>query len=427
MRNAIIVLVLFAALVSYGWHALAGQAGTRTIVLTGFVEGQERIVRSEVAGRVLDVQVREGDTVDTGRSLVRIDGRDAASRRRQQELAIAALEAEIAKTEQGVALVSAQVPAAIEAARAELAQAQADARLAATLALDSFDVAVEGPLVFGIVGPDGAGKTTLLRILVGLLGRDRGSVSVLGVDPGRDATALKPRLGYVPQAFSMYPTLTVDENLRFVGRCHAMPRAEFEARRAALLALADLEAFAGARAETLSGGMKQKLALCGALLTRPPLLVLDEPTSGVDVLARAEFWSTIRDEARHALVIVSTNYLDEAERCDRILYMVAGRAVATGTPHALRRAAQIHVFHLTVAEPRAMLARDLRRAGLERVEPTPRGLRLETRRGHAEVQATLAALGVADDAFALDALDADLETALLALAHNGRTHAELPS
>ena len=225
----------------------------------------------------------------------------------------------------------------------------------------------------------------------------------------------------------MYPTLTVDENLRFIARCHAMPRAEFAARRAALLALADLEAFSGARAETLSGGMKQKLALCGALLTRPPLLVLDEPTSGVDVLARAELWRTIRDQARHALVIVSTNYLDEAERCDRILYMVDGRAVATGTPQALRRAAPIHVFHVTLAEPRARLARDLRRAGLERVEPTPRGLRLETRRRRAAVEATFAGLGLANDAFELDALDADLETALLALAHDGRKRAELSS
>ncbi|HVO23319.1 MAG TPA: HlyD family efflux transporter periplasmic adaptor subunit [Candidatus Margulisiibacteriota bacterium] len=132
MRNTIIAFALLTAFGGYGWYALAGQTETDTIVLTGFVEGQERIVRSEVAGRVLDVQVREGDSVDTGRLLVRIDRRDAASRRRQQELAIAALAAEIAKAEQGVALVSAQVPAAIEAARAELAQAEADARLAGT-------------------------------------------------------------------------------------------------------------------------------------------------------------------------------------------------------------------------------------------------------------------------------------------------------
>ena len=300
-------------------------------------------------------------------------------------------------------------------------------RFGRTLALDGFGLAAEGPLVFGIVGPDGAGKTTLLRILVGLLGRDRGSVCVLGVDPGRDATALKARLGYVPQTFSMYPTLTVDENLRFVGRCHAMPPAEFAARRAALLALADLAGFADARADTLSGGMKQKLALCGALLTRPALLVLDEPTTGIDVLARAELWTTIRNAARHALVIVSTNYLEEAERCDRILYMVGGRAVATGTPYALRRAAPIHVFHLTLLEPRPLLARDLRRAGLERVEATPRGLRIETRRRHAELQATAAALGLGSDAFEIEALDTDLETALLAFMHGVPRDPENPS
>lgn len=132
MRNAAIALVLVGALISYGWHALAAKAGGRTIVLTGFVEGEERIVRSEVAGRVLDVQVRAGDSVDAGGLLVRIDSRDAASLRRQQALAVAALEAEIVQAEHGVALVSEQVPAAIEAARAEVAQAQADARLAAT-------------------------------------------------------------------------------------------------------------------------------------------------------------------------------------------------------------------------------------------------------------------------------------------------------
>ena len=132
MRNVCIGFTLLAALAGCGWHAFADQTGSQRIVLTGFIEGQVRIVRSEVEGRVLDVQVREGDTVDTGRLLVRIDERDAASRRRQQALAIAALETEIVKAEQGVALVAAQVPAAIEAARAELAQAEADARLATT-------------------------------------------------------------------------------------------------------------------------------------------------------------------------------------------------------------------------------------------------------------------------------------------------------
>jgi ABC-2 type transport system ATP-binding protein len=296
-------------------------------------------------------------------------------------------------------------------------------RFGRTVALDGLDVAIDGPMVFGVVGPDGAGKTTLLRLLVGLLQCDRGSVSVLGFDPGRHATALRRRVGYVPQAFSMYPTLTVAENLRFVGRCHGMSRAELVERRDALLTLAELRLFVDARAETLSGGMKQKLALCAALLARPPLLVLDEPTSGVDLVARADLWATIREEAGAALVIVSTNYLDEAERCDRILYMAGGRAVAAGSPQALRRAAPINVFALTLRERRGEprercieLAAALRRRGIERVDPTARGLRLETRREHADVAALLTGLGVPRDGCELAALEVDLETALLALA-----------
>jgi ABC-2 type transport system ATP-binding protein len=289
-------------------------------------------------------------------------------------------------------------------------------RFGRTLALDRLDVTIEGPMVFGVVGPDGAGKTTLLRVLVGLLQCDRGSVSVLGFDPGRHATALRRRLGYVPQAFSMYPTLTVDENVRFVARCHGMSRAELVERRDALLAVAELKPFAHARAETLSGGMKQKLALCAALVARPPLLVLDEPTSGVDVLARAQLWTTIREEARAALVIVSTNYLDEAERCDRILYMADGRVVATGAPETLRRTAPVNVFGLTLRERAAEIAAALRCRGIERVESTERGLRLETRRDRADVAALLTAVGVPGDACReLAALQVDLETALLAL------------
>ena len=289
-------------------------------------------------------------------------------------------------------------------------------RFGRTVALDGLDLTIDGPQVFGVVGPDGAGKTTLLRILVGLLQCDRGAVSVLGFDPGRHATALRRRLGYVPQAFSMYPTLTVTENLRFVARCHGMSHGELAERRDALLALAELRLFADARAETLSGGMKQKLALCAALLARPPLLVLDEPTSGVDLAARAQLWATIREEARGALVIVSTNYLDEAERCDRILYMAAGRVIVAGSPQALRDAAPVNVFALELREPGGGLATSLRRLGIERVEPTARGLRLETRHERGDVAAMLARLGVPRGGCELATLDVDLETALLALA-----------
>jgi ABC-2 type transport system ATP-binding protein len=301
-------------------------------------------------------------------------------------------------------------------------------------ALRGLDFAAEGPQVFGVVGPDGAGKTTLLRILAGLLRYDTGSVSVLGLDPGRgrDAARLKPLLGYVPQTFSMYPTLTVDENLRFAGRCHRMPMAELEARRAELLRLAQLERFAGARCETLSGGMKQKVALCGALLPRPPLIILDEPTTGVDVLARAEFWTTIREEAKRAIVIVSTSYLDEADRCDRILYMVGGRAVTIGSPREIREGAPVRVFRLGVPGGReAEAATALRESGggFGRIEAVSRALRVEWHLAVDAIGARAAVLGMRLSCEVhLEEVETDLETALLAFERKARKeHAARPS
>jgi ABC-2 type transport system ATP-binding protein len=290
-------------------------------------------------------------------------------------------------------------------------------------AIRDLSLSIEGPRVFGVVGPDGAGKTTLLRILAGLLAFEGGSVRVLGVDPLREAARLKPLLGYVPQAFSMYPTLTVEENLAFVARCHRVPRREYEARRHDLLRLARLAKFADARAETLSGGMKQKLALCGALLPRPRLIILDEPTTGVDVLARAEFWETIREEARAALVIVATSYLDEADRCDQILYMLGGREIAIGSPREIREAAGVRVYRLGVppgreAEAARVLAED---RALKRVEATPRGVRVETELGEQALAARVAVLGLRlGGEVRIEELAPDLETALLDLEERAR-------
>jgi ABC-2 type transport system ATP-binding protein len=296
-------------------------------------------------------------------------------------------------------------------------------RYGRTEALRGLTFTAEGPLVFGIVGPDGAGKTTLMRILAGLIDHDGGKVSVLGFEPSGEAQALKPLLGYVPQTFSMYPTLTVEENLAFVARCHRIPSREFEKRRTALLRLARLVKFAGARAETLSGGMKQKLALCGALLPHPPLVILDEPTTGVDVVARAEFWDTIREEAKRALILVSTNYLDEAERCDQILYMVKGRAVAIGSPREIRQAAPVRVFRVSVPGAQEYeVATALRReSSFDRIEATPRGVRLETRLTEESVADRIAALKlVSRGAARIEELEPDLETALLTLERRAR-------
>jgi ABC-2 type transport system ATP-binding protein len=289
-------------------------------------------------------------------------------------------------------------------------------------ALRGLSLEARGPQVFGLVGPDGAGKTTLLRVLAGLVAHDAGEVSVLGVDPREDPAALKPRLGYVPQAFSLYPMLTVDENLDFVARCHRLRGEAVAERRRRLLSLARLSRFAGARAETLSGGMKQKLALCAALLPSPPLLILDEPTSGVDVHARAEFWAVIREEARRSIVILATNYLDEAERCDRILYMLEGRSVATGPAAEIRRACDVRVFSASVAgraegEVAAALAGA---AGLDRIERAHGSVRIESRLGERAVADRLAS-AFPGLAARIEEREPDLETALLALERRARS------
>jgi ABC-2 type transport system ATP-binding protein len=211
-------------------------------------------------------------------------------------------------------------------------------RFGARTALAGIDLDVGDRQIFGVTGPDGAGKTTLLRTLVGLLDVDATEASVLGHDLRGDVTALKAQIGYVPQAFSLHRDLTVADNLRFTARVHRLATAALDTRMADLLARTQLAPFADRLAGALSGGMKQKLAIANALLPTPALLVLDEPTAGVDVLARAEIWSILDHARATALVVVSTSYLDETERCDQLLYLDEGRVVAMGTPSALRAA-----------------------------------------------------------------------------------------
>ncbi|MGH7895284.1 MAG: ABC transporter ATP-binding protein, partial [Candidatus Binatia bacterium] len=205
-------------------------------------------------------------------------------------------------------------------------------------ALAGIDLEVDDRQILGVTGPDGAGKTTLLRTLAGLLEVDAAEAIVLGHDlRADDLTALKEQTGYVPQSFSLHRDLTVAENLRFTARLHRIPHAAFEARRTELLERTKLTPFAGRLAGALSGGMKQKLAVANALLPAPSLLILDEPTAGVDVLARAEMWTILEHAKTTALVVMSTSYLDEAAECDRLLYLDEGRIVASGTPAELLR------------------------------------------------------------------------------------------
>jgi ABC-2 type transport system ATP-binding protein len=206
----------------------------------------------------------------------------------------------------------------------------------ATPAVRGLSLAVPTGTVCGLIGPDGAGKTTAMRVLCGLLRADRGSARVLGRDCEREAREVKRHLGYMPQRFSLYPDLTVAENLRFFADLFDVPAAEREQRDRELMAFSRLEPFRRRRAGQLSGGMKQKLALSCTLIHTPAVLVLDEPTTGVDPVSRREFWRILRDLAGRGLaLLVSTPYMDEAALCDEVVLVHAGRALARGTPAAV--------------------------------------------------------------------------------------------
>ena len=210
-----------------------------------------------------------------------------------------------------------------------------DKRFGATAALAglSFDVA-KGEM-FGLIGPDGAGKTTAIRLLCGLLHPDAGSVRVLGADPAREHAVITQRVGYLSQRFTLYGDLTIDENIEFFAEIHGVPK--FRPRREQLLEMTRLTPFRKRLAERLSGGMKQKLALACTLVHQPELVVLDEPTTGVDPVSRREFWKLLSEFlARGVTIVMSTPYLDEAERCTRVALMHEGQVLAADQPGRLR-------------------------------------------------------------------------------------------
>ena len=227
-------------------------------------------------------------------------------------------------------------------------------RFAARVALDGVDLALEGAQLVGVVGPDGAGKTTLLRALAGLLEVEAEEARVLGYDLRGDVRALKRQVGYVPQAFGLPRELSVMENLRFTARLHQLGAAELERRADELLARTGLAPFTDRPAGALSGGMKQKLALSCALLPDPALLLLDEPTAGVDVVARDEIWTMLTARRSTTLILISTSYLDEVASCERLLYLDGGRVVAIGTPDELRARVPLELYRAWGDDPRAI-------------------------------------------------------------------------
>jgi ABC-2 type transport system ATP-binding protein len=209
----------------------------------------------------------------------------------------------------------------------------------ATPAVDGLDLAAPAGKIYGLVGPDGAGKTTTIRVLCGALRPDAGTARIAGFDVARDPEAVRRRIGYVAQRFSLYGDLTVRENILFFADVYRVPAAERPALLARLLEFSRLTDFQRRPADALSGGMKQKLALACALVHRPDVLLLDEPTTGVDPVSRREFWSILREAVvRDGMTIfVSTPYMDEAERCHTVGFMRDGRLLAHGAPRELQR------------------------------------------------------------------------------------------
>lgn len=229
-------------------------------------------------------------------------------------------------------------------------------RYGSLTALDGVSLEVGEGEMFGLIGPDGAGKSTLYGILSTLLAPESGSASVLGLDTVRDYREIRRRIGYIPERFSLYPDMTVTENLQFFASLFGVRTDDNYDLIAPVFG--QLEKFPDRMAGKLSGGMKQKLALSCALIHRPDVLLLDEPTTGVDAVSRSEFWDMLGSLREKGItIIVSTSYMDEATRCGRIAVIDKGRLLATGTPDALTRHMSGNLYNAVASDMFGLLTR----------------------------------------------------------------------
>jgi ABC-2 type transport system ATP-binding protein len=239
-------------------------------------------------------------------------------------------------------------------------------RFGSNVAVDALSLEVGRGEVLAVVGPDGAGKTTLIRLICGALSPNAGAIHVDGIDVVAEPQRVQAAIGYMPQRFSLYPDLTVMENLRFYGDIFGILAEEFDKRAATLLQEFSLAPFTSRLAEELSGGMKQKLALACALIHNPATILLDEPTAGVDPVSRREFWSILFSINRSGTtIVVSTPYMDEAERANQVAFMTHGTILKCGTPHEIKASLRGEVIEI-VCSDRAAARRALRDDALVR-------------------------------------------------------------
>jgi ABC-2 type transport system ATP-binding protein len=272
---------------------------------------------------------------------------------------------------------------------------------ASFLALDAVGFEAAGGAVTALVGSDGAGKTTLLRLIAGLLSPDEGRLTVLGVDVAADPQSVQARIGYMPQRFGLYDDLSVQENLDLYADLHGVGGAERAVKYPQLMEMTALAPFTSRLAGQLSGGMKQKLGLACTLVSTPELLLLDEPTAGVDPLSRRELWQIIHGLVRDdgLPVIVSTSYLDEADRCDHVIVLHRGKVLAQGAPRSVSDLAAGRSFLLQPAageRPRDVQARLLTNPAV--IDASPEGGRVRVVLDRADAAGALAGDGIAADA-----------------------------
>ncbi len=244
-------------------------------------------------------------------------------------------------------------------------------------AVHELDLAVEEGQLFGLMGADGAGKTTTLRMLASVLPPTSGNVHVAGFDARTQREKIRATIGYMPQNFSLYGDLTADQNLSFFADINGVPKAEKRSRIEMLRAFTRLDGLSGRRAKALSGGQKKKLALACALVHEPAVLVLDEPSTGVDPVSRRELWTILgRVVQKGVAVIVSTPYMDEAERCHRVAVLHDGRLLTSGTPDELERALPFEVLEVKASPRREMRRVVNETSGILEWRPVGDGLRL---------------------------------------------------
>ena len=243
------------------------------------------------------------------------------------------------------------------------------------IAVKDFDLQIPTGSIYGFLGPNGSGKSTTIRMLCGLLTPSSGSASVLGLDTRRESEKLKQKIGYMTQKFSLYEDLTVKENLQFVSEIYAVGRKERHLRVKELLEEFNLNRQMKQRVGTLSGGQKQRLSLAAAILHKPQILFLDEPTSAVDPQNRRDFWEKLFEMAEQGTtILISTHYMDEAARCHSLAILDQGVKVADGTPKELGNSISSHVIEVTADEPNAARQRLANEDGITSI--TQLGFRL---------------------------------------------------